>query len=590
MEATAILRRVYVILISLLVSLFIMCQAQGRQRNTIYVLDCTGSMGGYNGSPNIWQPTKDFLKSELEKEAKENPKAKVTILPFQNKVLQPIVINLNNIQWSNLEKTLDNYLMQVTATNICDSWLEAEKYINQSSDNYIVLMTDGHDNIGGTNNEANRIALLEKILKNFCGKYENTKGFYVELTSAATLPDGIQNAIDICEDLYKIDATMGIPSFGCISEDIVVINSRDLPTDIVLGFSNSGTFKTSLETNNNPYLNFSIADGEIKQGKVKIHVESKFGDNIDALNKAVGKSSENFLLQFKSEDVIITNPNLNVVLNTTPIRSIDLSPSNSEIKRIKPFLWIKSHQSDTLRWDLNPKYNEEAIKDKSSVKFKIRSDKNLTDHIITFNGETLGTDSLIMINPNQPAIIELIIPDIAKDGDYNLSLHEVNSDNLDRLNGNTPSNYQIELDGKLKTSLSIFEIIFWCLCGLIVLWLALWFLFLKKQKYPKFKKGIITIESPYFATIRVKGKRKIILTAKSQKQGLFDKIWRGEILYHINPQWTTDVEITPSGKNMRFRNMSNSLICSPQPLLMRGSSYEITDSENPSFKIIINVN
>lgn len=584
------LKKIYITFISILISFSAVFQIQGRQRNTIYVLDCTGSMNGFNGSPNIWEPTKAFLKSELEKEAKENPNARVTILPFQDKVLHPIVVNLNHIAWSNLENILDNYLKNITATNICDSWLEAEKYIDQSCDNYIVLMTDGHDNIGGTSNEPNRIALLEKILRNFCGKFENTKGFYVELTSAATLPNGIQNAIDICDDLYKIDATDGIPSFGCTSEEVIAINSRDLPTDIVLGFSNSGTFNTTLSVDNNSYLKFSIVGNQIKQGKITIHIESKFGDDIEALNKAIDAPSENFLLQLQSDEVIITNPNLNVVLNTTPLRSLDLATSNFDIERVKPFLWIKGNPSDTLRWDLKTEFTDEAIKDNSSAKFKVRSNNDLNDYIISFNGETLSKDSTIVIKPNQPSIIEFIIPNTSKDGEYSLSLNEIRSNNLDRLNGKSPSNSQIILDGHLKTSISILEIIVWSICGLIVLFLLGWFLFIRNQKYPKFNKGIITIQSPYFATIRVKGHRKIVFTSKSQTQGFFDKLWKGKILYHVNPIWPSDIEITPSGKNMRFRTFSNTLICTPQPLLMRGLSYEITDTKNPSFKIVINVN
>lgn len=582
--------KIYVTLILLLLSFSAVCQIQNRQRNTIYVLDCTGSMSGFNGSPNIWNPTKKFLKFELEKEAKSNPSARVTILPFQDKVLHPIVVNLDSIAWSNIEKVLDSYLKKQTATNICDSWLEAEKYIDQSCENYIVLMTDGHDNVGGISNEPNRIALLEKILRNFCGKYENTKGFYVELTSAATLPGGIQHAIDFCDDLYKIPATEGIPHFGCLSKNTIVVNSRDLPTDIVLGFSNAGTFNTSLIVDNNSYLKFSISDNQIKQGMVTIHVESKFGDDIDALNKAVDALSENFLLHLQSDDVIIPNPNLNVVLNTTPLRSLSLSILNSEIERVKPFWGIKGNLSDTLCWDLNPEFTDEAVKDNSTIMFKVHVNNVLTDNIITFNGDALSKDSIIVIKPNFPSIIELIIPNNAKDGEFGLSLNEISSKNLDRLNGKTPSNSQIVLNGKLKTSISILEIIVWCLFGLIVLFLLAWFLLIRNQKYPKFNKGIITIQNPYFATIRVKSYRKIVLTSKSQTQGFFDRLWKGKILYHVNPIWTKDIEITPSGKNMRFRSLSNSLICSPQPLLMRGASYEITDTENPSFKIVINVN
>ena len=584
------LKRIYLTLISILFFVSAVCQIPGRQRNTIYVLDCTGSMNGYNGAPDIWRPTKNFLKAELEKEAKENPKSRVVILPFQQTVLHPIVVNLNNIEWTNIENVLDGYLKNLTATNVCDSWLEAEKYIDQACDNYIVLMTDGHDNIGGSANEPNRVDYLEKILKDFCGKYENTKGFYVELTSAAALPNGIQNAIDICADLYKINAIEGIPTFGCASDDVVSINSRDLPTEIVLGFSNSGTFNTSLTVKDNPYLNFHIKDNQISQGRVIIQVESKFGDDIEALNKAVDAPYADFTLNFHSDDVIITNPQLDVILNTTPLRSIDLTTNESHIERVKPFLWVKGNPADTLRWNLNPEFSEEAIKENSSVIFKLHSDKDLTNEHITFNGEALATDSMVIIRPGRPAIIEVIVGNTNQDTDFNLTLNEISSRNLDRLNGEKFENQLIPLTGNIDIRTSVTEIIVWIAIGLILFYIVAWFTFIRNQKYPKFKKGIIIVQSPYFATIRVKGYRKIVMSDRARTQGFFDKLWRGKILYHKNPVWPSDVEITPSGRNMRFSCQSNKLICTPQPLLMRGSSYEITDTADPSFKIIINVN
>lgn len=584
------LKKLYITFITILVSSFTICSAQIKQRNIIYVLDCTGSMNGYNGSPNIWEPTKNFLKTELEKEAKGNPDSKVMILPFQEKVLSPIIINLKNFAWVNLEKTLDGYLERLTPTNICDSWLEAEKYINPSCDNSIVLMTDGHDNIGGEANTLNRIAKLERILNAFCGKYPNTHGFYVELTHAATLPDYIIEIIDNCENLHRVHAKDGIPSFGCFSNNIININSRDLPTDVILGFSNIGIFNTSINYNDNPYLNFSIKDNQIKQGKVTIHIESKFGNDIETLNKAINEPSSDFLLNIQSTDVKILKPEIKIILCTTPLRKIDFTINQSKIERIKPFLWVKGNPSDTLRWNLNPKFSTEAINDNGFIMSCIHSNQNLNGIEITFNGETLSKDSIIIIRPNQPSVIEAIVPNTSNDYDLNFTLTTVNTKNIDRINNQIPGCTQETLVGSINTKASVLEIIFWILVSLILIFTLIWFSFIRNQKYPKFKKGVITIQSPYYATIRVKGYCKIVLSSRNQRQGTFDKLWKGKILYHTNPNWANDVEITPSGKNMRIRCSSNTLICSPQPLLMRGESYEITDISNSAFKITININ
>lgn len=595
MSANINMKRIFLTLFTLLIAFSSICQVKPRQRNIIYVLDCTGSMNGYNGAPDIWNSTKDFLHNELNKEAKENPNSKVTILPFQEKVLNPVSVDLNNIVWPKINAVLDGYVKQLTATNICDSWLKAEKYIDRACDNYIVLMTDGKDNIGGDKNIPQRSALLEKTLKDFCGKYQNTKGFYVQLTAAASLPEGIQNAIDICEDLYNIDATTGIPSFGCTSDNVINVNTRDLPADITLGFSNSGTFPVSLKGNENPYLTFSIKDNKIAQGKVVLHIESKMGDKIDSLNKAIGVSSIQIPMSIESDDVIITNPDITVVVHTTPLRTLNI-PLNAEgnlsaqVERVKPFLWIKGNPSDTLRWDLNPKFDEAAKDANSTAMFVVSSDHPLDGCSLLFNGSQVSADSTIVLYADQKALIELVVPQQHKDFDVNLSLREINVNNLDRINNNRPENVKIPIIGSVDTSLSIVEIIIWSLLALIVIFLLVWFGFLRNSIYPKFKRGIINIQSPYFATIRVKGYRLVLFTPHARKQGMFDRIWKGKILYHTNPAWQNEAGIYPSGKNMRFRCESGSLVCDPSPLLMKQSDYKIISTNDPSFKIDININ
>lgn len=570
------------------------CQKQvGRQRNTIYVLDCTGSMNGYNDAPDIWQPTKDFLKSELEKTAKETPNARVVILPFQDKVLSPIKINLKNIEWNKLESVLDEYVKNLTPTNICDSWLTAEKYIDPACDNYIVLMTDGHDNIGGVTNEAQRTAKLAQILESFCGKYDNTNGFYIELTKQASLPTEIKNAIDLCPNLYCIDATKGIPSFGCFSTNIINVNTRDLPLDIPIGFSNAGTFAANIQNLDSKYVKLSIKNDKISQGKIILHIESKFGDNIETLNKAIGAPTTDIRFSLKSDGVIITNPDIKLVLNTKPIRSLDIATDNgviySSVKKVKPFLWIKGNPTDTIRWNLKPMFSKEAVSDNSYATFQLKAATDLSKYTILYNGKALS-DSAIIIKPDDNALLEIVIPQNEKIDDVDLSLTEINSYNIDRINGTQPNNVSFKLIGDISTSMSLIEIITWIILAIILIFIITWFAFIRNQKYPKFSKGIINIQSPYFAAIHTRGSRMVVLGPTKKKQSWFDRIWKGKVIYHANSCWLSEVEITPSGKNMRFRCPSNQLISDPNPLWTRGANFKIFNPADNSQKIEININ
>jgi hypothetical protein len=219
----------------------------------------------------------------------------------------------------------------------------------------------------------------------------------------------------------------------------------------------------------------------------------------------------------------------------------------------------------------------------------LKSSTDLSNYTILVNGNILR-DSLITITPNDPAIIELVIPQSVKDNNVKLTLTEIDSYNLDRINGFRPDNTTFILDGKYTTSMSIVELIFWIVIGLIVLFIVLWFAFIRNQKYPKFSRGIINIQSPYFASIRVKGARMVVLSPRSQVQGWFDKLWRGRVIYHINAAWPCEVEITPAGKNMRFRCPSGQLISDPSPLLTRGEAYKIINTSDSTSKIDININ
>jgi hypothetical protein len=566
----------------------------GRQRNTIYVLDCTKSMSGYKGAPNIWGPTKHFLKSELEKTAQQTPGSKVVILPFQDKVLTPIHVNTNDIAWPQLEATLDRYVNNVTATNICDAWLDAEKYIDQACDNYIVLMTDGHDNIGGEANEPQRTARLMQILQAFCGKYANTNGFYVELTKQATLPNGIKDVIDVCRNLDIVDASDGIPPFGCYSSNDIDVNTRDLPLDLPLSFSNAGTFVAKVINDDNPYLKLSVKGNKISRGRVVIHIESKLGDNIETLNKTIGTPIADIPFEVYSDEVHITNPALNIKLHTTPLRTLEIAAEDgklsSAVKRVKPFLWVKGNVTDTLCWSLNPRFNEAAQADNSAALFKLKSDSDLSGYTLQYNGNELTSDSLVAVTANENAVVELIIPQTERDSRVDISLVEISAHNLDRINGTHPNGLTLKLDGKISTSMSILEIVALSLLALIALFIVLWFLLIRDRKYPKFSRGIINIQAPYFATIRVKKARMVVLGPTKKTQSRFDAIWKGKIIYHVNQSWPCDIEITPSGRNMRFRCPSRQLISDPNPLWSKGRNFTVYNPSNSSSKIEININ
>ena len=121
------------LILSLITSVSVWSQ---RERNYIYLLDCTKSMIGFGGSPKIWDPTRDYLKKELEK---HTPGTTLHVVPFQGKVLPAFSFDANNLDWKEIDTQLQKHVQNVTNTNICDAWDSTDKFLDLHKDNYIIL-------------------------------------------------------------------------------------------------------------------------------------------------------------------------------------------------------------------------------------------------------------------------------------------------------------------------------------------------------------------------------------------------------------------------------------------------------------------
>ena len=230
-----------------------------RERNYIYLIDCTKSMIGYGGSPKIWAPTKAYLNSEL---GKHTPGTTLHVIPFQEKVLPSYNFDaaaFNPKKWKEIEETIDGFVKDVTGTNICDAWDATGKYIDLHKDNYIILLTDGKDTKNG-------MAAVAKKLSEWCGKYPNTYAFYVQLTQAA-IDEGVAKVIDICNNEFVVDASKGIPVFGSLDNGLIYANTLNLDRTHNIAFSSTGQY-TVQAVSTDPYFDVKVVGNKIKGGLV----------------------------------------------------------------------------------------------------------------------------------------------------------------------------------------------------------------------------------------------------------------------------------------------------------------------------------
>ena len=104
----------------------------------------------------------------------------------------------------------------------------------------------------------------------------------------------------------------------------------------------------------------------------------------------------------------------------------------------------------------------------------------------------------------------------------------------------------------------------------IVFVLVLWYVFLQKQFYPRFKAInktiIIPNQSPII--IRFKGYREVVISPNAGTQSLLDKWIKGPILYKVSSGINSPIKLKPIGKGKDIIVAANPThyICIPNPI------------------------
>ena len=567
-----------IILISLISSLSVFAQ---RERNYIYVLDCTKSMTGYNGSPNIWEPTKDYLRKELEK---HTPGTTLHVIPFQGKTLPAFSFDANNLEWKKIEKQLEEHVKNVTNTNICDAWDATDKYIDEHKDNYIILLTDGKDNING-------MTAVAKKLSEWCGKYPNSYAFYVQLTEAA-IDKSVAKVINICDNEFVIDASKGIPVFGGIDNDLIIYaNTHKLKKIHKIGFSAVGEYKAKALCND-PYFDVKVIDGIINGGILKVQIIAK--QPISQIDAAIS-DEYNFTFDVLSEEITIVNPTVKVQMSNTPERSLDILSEEVSLGKATWYdsflFWGESNQ-DTLSVDLKAYFNEEAIKASAAVHFQIADTEGNNDFQLLYNNQPIESNKIILRSEDKsPSILSVVFETSAKEGKRYFEIKPITNVALDNINEQPVEQYKLSLRSEYEVNWNPLKIIVMWLCIIIVAALLLWFLILKHLIYPTIGVKSIQITDPYFSKINVKGKRRVVFTNKSVKQSLLSRIFTGEILYRKNEIWTSPLAFEAGAKKRTLRVMrTKDYVFDPYTSMLKAPNDYVVENTNYNTKIKLSIN
>ena len=570
--------KIIVLIISLLLPISVIAQ---RERNYIYLLDCTKSMTGFNGSPKIWEPTKNYLKSELEK---HEPNTTLHVVPFQDNVLPSFNFKVENLKWKDIERQLNEHVNKVTNTNICDAWDAIDSYVDHHKDNYIILLTDGQDNVKG------RDALAKK-LNDWCGKHPNTYAFYVQLTEAA-VDEKVAKVINICDNEFIVDARKGIPVFGSFEKDLVIYaNTLNLKKVHHVGFSSVGKYSAKAICND-PHFDVRIVGNKIEKGEVLIQIVAR--KPIPNINNVIPQLY-NFTFDVRSDDVDIINPTVKVEMTNKPERALETLSEEMDLGHATwydSFLFWGASEPDTLDFELKAIFNDEAKKDSSSVELMVTDSDGETDFQLLYNGQK-AKNGRILLNSKAGATckLSLVFNPEAKEGKRYFAISAINKHELDKINDQPVESYQVTLRSEYIVNWNPLKTIFMWIGILILVALVLWFLMIKRFFYPSINIKTIQINEPYFSRINIKGKRRVVFTNKKMSQGLISKLFTGEILYKKNEIWTSPLGFEAGAKKKTLRVMrTKDYAFDPYTTMLKAPGDYVVENVNDNTKIKISIN
>lgn len=526
-----------------------------REKNNIYLFDCTGSMN----SNKLWEPAQQALEATIENQ-ESIPGSHFVLIPFGTNPAESISFESFEKIKKEIKKTLDenNKGVNRNHTNISAALESAFQKVNSNKDNNIYLLTDGEPEGGDTSDK------VAETIQRWCLNHKNTRLFYVALRH--TVNPVIARAIDNCKDAYIVEVSNNaIPLFVDIDPSELYTNIEELGKPLVVNFNLPGTHPVKVISDDSKF-NVKVNNGESRNGKITLIVSPKDKNDLSLLHQDL--YGRDYKLQVKLESgstsVRIVNPNLTInISDEIPIK-LTIGSGEEElaadgVKWYDSFWWSEAKPFEKIDWDLKPVFENE-MKD-SSLKLKFRvPEGEKEDFQAWYNGEEIKPGDEITIEHGKPSILTVQFNSDARTGKRYFSLVPVGSSSLDMVNGEPIGNYE---GTSLRTEYSVgwnpLKTFMVWLGIIIVALLVLWLIVLKPLFYPSIKVGKIEFTGPgsYYRSKKIKGARKAVFTSERKKQNILSRIFTGKVIYERADHFKPALEILPASgkKKIKIRSM-----------------------------------
>ncbi|MDE6582529.1 MAG: VWA domain-containing protein [Duncaniella sp.] len=539
-------------LIIILISGVSVASAQ-REKNNIYLFDCTYSMK----TNRLWEPAKNALHATIATQ-KAIPGSQFTVIPFEVKPFEPITFDSYGYdarKKAEIDTTLNNIINHHTYTNITAALKEGFSHVDPKKENKIYLLTDGQPDGGDT---AEQVA---KTIAEWCAYHRNCRLFYVALKNGVVNPV-IRDAIAACEDAYVVECKDGvIPQIADIYPDNIYTNLEELSRPMEVAFSLPGNHELEV-TCNDTIFDISVTGGHSAGGKIKLVISPKNGRTTESLHQAFQGEDYEFPVTVQSvdKDYFIANPEVTVHVADGIPAGLTLGGGADallvpEVSWYDSFLWSDAAPDINTIMDLTPVFSNRLNNSRLNLRLVVDNGSE-NDFTARYNGKPVSNGSILSVSPDEPAILEVQFDHNAKTGKRYFDLVPQEYNSLDMINGQPADRYEgtqliMEYDvtwNPLKT------LLFWI--GVIILAaLLLWFLLLRRIFFPTIKVAKIEFTGPgsYYASKRIKGARKVVLTARTKSQNILSRIFTGEIRYVRADHFSPEISILPAGRKKKVK-------------------------------------
>lgn len=561
-----------------------------KQRNYIYVFDCTTSMiNKYpkdmsNNNVDYWlsdtallyAKSKIFLKEDIIRIKSED--ANVVVIPFAENPSAPICFkrgDFDDSKWAEIERAMDHRLKTSVNTGICYAWDKGMEYIDTNKQNFFYLFTDGSENViknDPCQHIKNRITQWRSHPK-------GSKAYIVTVDANKELlqkcPDLI-NTVNSIQDIFIIDKH-NVPFGDFTPRNEIFINFCELK-DKKIEFSDEGYFKAKIECND-PYIKVDIVNNAINAGCA----EFKFTDKTNGkLTNIIDSETYEFDFNVKSDpkELQIGNPTIHVIVDCH--KRSNLTISNDEFSAGKAsyypsFLWSDAKEPEIKTIDFKTEWNDVACANKAAIKIELTP---TTGYTYYYNGEQLEGNSFIINAGTTDNTIGIKLDPDQTDGMHYIAISG-KPINLETLNNEPAKTYKstIRLENNVRWNPTQWVML---ILGIVIIgFLFIWFLLIKPIACPRIRTAGIQINSPYYRLIRFRNIRKVVFTNRTKKQNIISQFFTGTIKYEHNEFWTKEWALTPgTRKSVRAEGLSKNYTIEPfATTLQPGNEYKITNNE-----------